>query len=68
MEKTPHNFLGFGGAMIFARRCEFPILEPNALITDYAKEALEDWQESQKSGGTKFAKTEIGHRRHEVTI
>ena len=66
MEKTPHNFLGFDGAMIFAKRLETPLLAPGALITEYAKEALDDWRESQKSGGAKFAKTEIGHRRHEV--
>lgn len=48
MEKTPHNFLGFEGAMIFARRCEFPILQPGALITDYAKEALKIGENHKK--------------------
>lgn len=65
MEKTPHNFLGFHGANKFIKQQEFPQLKPGALITDYAREALEDWKQEQKSGGVKFAKTEIGHKRDE---
>lgn len=67
MEKTPHNFLGFHGANKFIReQHEFKLLEPGALVTDYAREALADWKEQQKSGGLTFAKTEIGHRRDEI--
>lgn len=65
MEKTPHNFLGFDGAMKFAKIQQFEILKPGALVTDYAREALEDWKEAQKSGGVRFAKTEIGHKKDE---
>ena len=66
MEKTPHNFLGFHGANKFIRQQpEFPILKPGALVTEYALEALEEWKEHQKSGGLRFAKTEIGHRKDE---
>lgn len=65
MEKTPHNFLGFHGANHFIRQQEFPLLKPGALVTDFAREALEDWKQEQKSGGVLFAKTEIGHKRDE---
>jgi L-asparaginase / beta-aspartyl-peptidase len=66
MEKTPHNFLGFHGANRFIKQQhDFELLQPGALVTDYAKEALEDWKSSQKSGGLTFAKTEIGHGRDE---
>lgn len=65
MEKTPHNFLGFHGANRFIKQQEFKLLEPGALVTEYAKEALADWKEEQKSGGLTFAKTEIGHRKDE---
>lgn len=66
MEKTPHNFLGFHGANKFIKQQrDFELLKPNALVTDYAKEALEDWKEERKSGASTFAKTEIGHRRDE---
>lgn len=66
MEKTPHNFLGFHGGNHFIKQQGFELLLPEALVTDYAKEALEDWKETQRSGGLRFAKTEIGHRRDEV--
>lgn len=66
MEKTPHNFLGFHGANEFIKQQkDFELLKPNALVTDYAKDALEDWKKSQKTGGLLFAKTEIGHKRDE---
>lgn len=66
MEKTPHNFLGFHGANQFIKQqLDFELLQPNALITDYAKEALDDWKMDQQSGTSSFAKTEIGHRRDE---
>ncbi|KAL7028146.1 hypothetical protein ACKWTF_005737 [Chironomus riparius] len=65
MEKTPHNFLGFHGANNFVRQQGFEILKPNALVTDQAMDALENWKEEQKSGNLKFAKTEIGHKKDE---
>ncbi|XP_070506732.1 probable isoaspartyl peptidase/L-asparaginase GA20639 [Chironomus tepperi] len=65
MEKTPHNFLGFHGANNFVRQQGFEILKPDALVTDQALDALENWKEEQKTGITKFAKTEIGHRKDE---
>jgi beta-aspartyl-peptidase (threonine type) len=68
MEKTPHNFLGFEGAMTFARAQNFETLPPGSLVTEYAKEALEDWKDVQKKGGIRFAKTEIGHKEDEVLI
>lgn len=67
MEKTPHNFLGFNGAMKFVMSQGIEMVEPGSLVTEYAREALEDWRDSQKTGGIiKFAKTEIGHRKDEV--
>jgi beta-aspartyl-peptidase (threonine type) len=68
MEKTPHNFLGFYGANRFIKQQEIKTLEPGALITDQAKDALEHWKEEQKSGNLLYAKTEIGHRSDEVNI
>lgn len=65
MEKTPHNFLGFHGANKFLKHQDLKILAPGALVTEYAREALEDWKAEQKSGGSQFAKTEIGHKRDE---
>ncbi|CRK91256.1 CLUMA_CG004936, isoform A [Clunio marinus] len=65
MEKTPHNFLGFHGANQFIKQQEFEVLKPGSLVTDYAREALEEWKECQRSGGLKFAKTEIGRRHDE---
>lgn len=66
MEKTPHNFLGFHGANSFIKQQEFELLKPGALVTEQAKEALEHWKEGQKSGNLRFARTEIGHKQHEV--
>lgn len=69
MEKTPHNFLGFHGANNFIKQNGFDILKPDALVTDFAIDALEQWEEEQKSGKVpKFAKTEIGHRKDEVNM
>jgi len=65
MEKTPHNFLGFHGANQFIQQQGFELLKPGALVTDYAREALEEWKEHQKTGNVQFAKTEIGHRKDE---
>lgn len=59
--KTPHNFLGGEGVMQFARNEGFEILSPpGQLVTDYAREALEEWKESQRRGEVSFARTEIG--------
>lgn len=66
MEKTPHNFLGFHGANRFIKQQEIETLQPGVLITDQAKDALEDWKEEQRSGNLRFAKTEIGHKGNEV--
>lgn len=64
MEKTPHNFLGFHGAMKFARQQQDTEFVPaGSLVTEYSKEALEDWKRDSKS--EKFAKTEVGHKRDE---
>lgn len=68
MEKTPHNFLGFHGANTFVKQQGIEILKPDALVTDQAMEALENWKEEQKTGNVKFAKTEIGHRKDEVRM
>ncbi|XP_055615085.1 probable isoaspartyl peptidase/L-asparaginase GA20639 [Toxorhynchites rutilus septentrionalis] len=59
--KTPHNFLAGDGAMRFAKDEGFEIMEPaGQLVTDYAREALEEWKESQRRGENEFARTEIG--------
>lgn len=60
MEKTVHTFLAGDGVMDFAREQGVEILEPGQLVTEYAKEALNEFIENQKKGGTKFARTEIG--------
>lgn len=39
----------------------FDILSPpGQLVTDYAREALEEWKEGQRRGEIEFARTEIG--------
>ncbi|EAT37031.1 AAEL010938-PA [Aedes aegypti] len=59
--KTPHNFLGGDGVMRFAVEEGFEIMDPpGQLVTDYAKEALEEWKEGQRRGEVGFARTEIG--------
>ncbi|XP_053694286.1 probable isoaspartyl peptidase/L-asparaginase GA20639 [Sabethes cyaneus] len=57
---TPHNFLAGDGIMELAEREKFEILLPGQLITDYAREALEEWKEDLKAGKGHFARTEIG--------
>ncbi|XP_055587956.1 probable isoaspartyl peptidase/L-asparaginase GA20639 [Uranotaenia lowii] len=58
---TPHNFLAGAGVMQFAKEQGFEILHPpGQLVTDYAREALEEWKEDHKRGGNLFARTEIG--------
>lgn len=59
--KTPHNFLAGEGVMQFAKDEGFEILSPpGQLVTEYAKEALEEWKEGQRRGEVEFARTEIG--------
>jgi len=66
MDKTPHNFLGFHGAnKLIRQQNTFELLQPGALITENARQALEDWK---RQGATPFAKTEIGHKRDEVFL
>lgn len=38
------------------------------LVTDYAREALDDWFKQQESGGVKFARTEIGQSEKERVV
>ncbi|XP_025832186.1 isoaspartyl peptidase/L-asparaginase [Agrilus planipennis] len=45
MEKTPHVILSAEGAQKFAESKGIPILEPGALVTDFAKKALEDYKQ-----------------------
>lgn len=67
MEKTPHNFLGFHGAMKFAKQQQdTEFVATGSLVTEYSKEALDEWKRDNKLGkSTEFAKTEIGHRKNE---
>lgn len=58
---TPHNFLAGDGVMQFAADEGFEIMKPSGqLVTDFAREALEEWKESQRRGEGQFARTEIG--------
>uniref|UniRef100_U5EVI6 Putative asparaginase n=1 Tax=Corethrella appendiculata TaxID=1370023 RepID=U5EVI6_9DIPT len=61
MEKTVHNYLAGDGVMEFARNEGFEILyPPGQLVTDFARQALEEWKEAHKRGEVGFARTEIG--------
>lgn len=63
MQKTVHTFLGDKGAMQLAREQNIEILPPGHLITDYAKEALEEFKKEMVEGKDMTnAKTEIGQR------
>jgi len=57
MEKTPHNFLGGDKAIEFAVENGFEVLPEGSLITEYAKQALEQWKQKRN---VKFAPTEVG--------
>lgn len=47
--ETPHTFLAFEGAMKFAKEAGFEILDPpGQLITEYSRQSLLDFLESQK--------------------
>lgn len=65
MENTPHNFLGFNGAMRFARQQKVVFVPPGSHVTEYAQEALEDWKREKSGPSGSFAKTEIGHSKDE---
>jgi L-asparaginase / beta-aspartyl-peptidase len=62
MEKTPHNFLAGVGVMDFAREQGIEVMSPpGQLVTEYARQALEEWKKQHKKHGeVKFARTEIG--------
>lgn len=64
MEKTVHRFLGGKGVMKFAREQNVEILSPpGQLVTDYAREALEEFKEQlQRGHDVTNAPTEIGKR------
>lgn len=62
--KTNHNYLGGLSAMQFARQEGFEILPQGSLVTEYAKEALEEYKKELAAGmDVSNAKTEIGDRR-----
>lgn len=64
MLKTNHTFLGGKNVMKFAREHGFEILPPGSLVTEYAKEALEEYKRQHKAGmDVSNAPTEIGDRR-----
>lgn len=63
MVKTNHTFLGGKSVMKFARENNFEILPPGSLVTEYAKEALEEFKKQHAAGmDTSNAPTEIGKR------
>lgn len=50
---TPHTFLAFEGAMKFANESGFEILDPpGQLITEYSRQALIEFLESQRNGSS----------------
>lgn len=64
MLKTNHTYLGGENVMKFAREQGFEILPPGALVTEFAKEALEEYKRQHKLGlDVTNAPTEIGDRR-----
>lgn len=64
MLKTNHTFLGGPNVMKFAREQGFEILPPGSLVTEYAKEALEEYKRQHQLGlDVSNAPTEIGDRR-----
>lgn len=63
MLKTNHTFLGGPSVMKFAREQAFEILPPGSLVTEYAKEALEEYKRKHQAGlDMSNAPTEIGYR------
>lgn len=66
MLKTNHTYLGGPNVMKFAREEGFEILPPGSLVTDYAKEALEEYKRQHKLGlNVMNAPTEIGDRHND---
>lgn len=64
MLKTNHTFLGGADVMKFAKAQGFEILAPGALVTEFAKEALEEYKRKHKLGlDVSDAPTEIGVQR-----
>lgn len=45
MEQTPHNFLGYDGAMEFIKQQGIEMVEPGSMITNRAKEGLQKWKD-----------------------
>lgn len=56
MEKTPHVLLAGQGANKFAKEQGVPTLAPGALVSDYARVALEAFKKGAQ------AQTEIGEK------
>lgn len=54
MERTPHVLLGAHGASMFAREQGFTTVSPTSLVSDYARQALEEFKR------TGYVRTEIG--------
>lgn len=69
MLKTNHTFLGGPSVMKFARQQNFEILPPGSLVTEFAKEALEEYKKHHAAGlDTTNAPTEIGRRDEVGTV
>lgn len=62
MEKTPHVLLAGHGANKFAEEQGIPTLPPGALVSEYAKFALEAYKKGAR------AQTEIGDRDVRITL
>lgn len=52
MEKTAYNFLGAKGAMELAKSEGFKFLPTGTLVTDYARDSLARWMQSQSINAT----------------
>ena len=56
---TPHNFLSGVGVNRFAIEQGFEILKPGDLVTEYARESLEEWKRGDR---TKLGRYELGRK------
>lgn len=56
---TPHNFLSGIGVNNFVKEQGFEILKPGDLVTDYARESLEEWRNGDRM---KLGRYELGRR------
>lgn len=45
MEQTPHNFLGYDGAMEFIKQQGIEMVESGSMITSRAREGLKKWKD-----------------------